>query len=298
MGHDIAVHIPYGVWRFTIAEPVEDVAAGQLRDRETAIHAPEGSSIIGVRARPDVLRPQEPLPPYAQTGAPAADAALLVNDEEIDLGIEVGVETDDVTVYVVVPSRAGELSLDAVQLRLSTDGQTQTIAVTDDGAQDDFGPAATLYEPLPSHQMSCNRTAPTSTDTGLAPELAGCSVSTGQYPYHPDLGWAGDGATWTWVSAEVTSLRTWEAGTGEQANCSSETATAALQLDGRPPDQVLDATSDTNLSIRAVFRSEDLPRAITLNLVYGCVVDLVFADPGVPAALSATFDILVELPWV
>lgn len=308
-GHDVVVRIPYGRWQFTIAEPVEEVPANELDDdagaefdeRTEAIRGPGGSSIIRVEATPDLTGPFDLPPPFATDPVenqppPPARAALVVGGEDFDLGISYPYgEAQGTSVMVVVPGAADELSLDAVRLRIEVDGESPTVAVTD-GGTDDLGAAATLYEPRPSAASLCPVTAPTETDAGFAPDTWGCEVSTGQYPYHPDLGWAGDGATWTWVSVNARALSTWEAAPGDQVFCPYGVATIGVQLADEMPDQVAQALAGTQRAL-AVFRTADLPPTLTLRLDYACPIDPDTTDLELPATLTVSYDITAELPW-
>ena len=199
----VTVSVPFATWTFTVHPPVDEVGVGQLEDYDgeydDVLKAPNGASFVAVTA---TYRPAATMFAGAVIEPQPLESASLVlpGGESAQIPIDQQEPGELAPKLLVVPVDAG-VTLDEISVSVTAADLTQVVSLT--GAQpDDLGKAAPLYEPEVAADVECGH-SPSAADGTAAVTTVGCGGTVIRSPYHPDLGWAGDGRTWNWVALDI-----------------------------------------------------------------------------------------------
>ncbi|GAB3302056.1 hypothetical protein EK0264_01440 [Epidermidibacterium keratini] len=291
---DVEVKVPFGTLRFTIRDVADELPSDYLADpsavADDQLVAGSGSSLIVVRSS------------YAQSVQPIAGAELMqppaVDSVEVAVAGGQSVQIPDVvaapsgqTWVVVVPE--ADATLDDLLLVVTVAGESQIVSVT--GAQpDEIGAAEGLYQPNLQASFSCDQPSPPAGTTVAAATL-GCQASLGRAPYQPDLGWAGDGRTYTWLGLELDATD-WQEETQDSGLCDelSVEASATIGNEQSTPAglQGLSGIPVWRAVVVVPSPVDDPPDEVSLSVTLTCTP----GPDGTP--LTETFTGTYPLSWM
>lgn len=283
LGLTTDLQLPFGDYRVTVGEAVDELPPACCLDEPADVRAPEGGSFVGVavtqvsrfsRALP-VAEPGVDLP--TPTFTLLVDVSGTIEDEQTEYPVSMIEREWDATTlanralqtYVAVD---GAPEVDDLAVRVDYDGVSQVLHADRDYVE--TGDAAQLrYSDLVARQAGCGAVRAGSGFVVAPGDAPLCSTARERLAYVGGVGWAEPGRRWLVVTTNVSRYVSLDRVVGGRrydylSGSSEGDVTVASTLGGEPP---VEAWDDDNLNHVAVFAQPVDPTSLPLvvSATYG-----------------------------